>query len=241
MVKGTPDYMIVTGGRTPERFITYSQVQVPTLCFEDFEGSVIKWRTTDIATLSFDSTDAAGEQASGVYNGSKCLKILPDAGREASIYRIFPLLELVENVGVSFYFMYEDQEAVINASDGFILIDLEIWTGSKYLRFIVSYNTTAGKWYYSDDNTSTYTEFLKRTAVSKENHYIKLFIDLTNSKAKFCIVDGDRKVFDDISLYSEDDLSTAPGIKITSNARSKADYQATWYMDDFKITYNEPA
>ena len=233
--------MIVTGGRTPERGTTYSQVQLPTLCFDDFEGSVIKWRQPGGVTLSLDSTGATADQASGVYNGSKCLKILPGVGDEANIYRIFPLLELVENVGVSFYFMYEDLEAIIDASDGFILINLEMWTGSKYLRFIVSYNPSAGKWYYSDDNASTYTEFLERTAAPKENHYIKLFVDLANLKAKFCIIDGDREVFDDISLYSEDDTLTAPKIKITSNARSKAGYQATWYMDDFKITYNEPS
>jgi len=238
MARGRPDYMIPVGGITPESFITYSQVSPPILMFDDFESTTFKWISAN-GTISRDTTSATGGTPSTVFEGDACMKLVTDVESYNEARRYIPFREALYNIGISFVFYAITQLNYLNSNIDQRLIAFKIYDGTNYKHIIITYNFQSGNWYYMKDEAETSTLIGKAHVDPSYYNYVKLVVDLNTNYCKYLIVNATRLDMSDVPLFVEADTSTQTfylWIKITA-AASKT---ATIYIDNYKVTYNEP-
>jgi len=240
MARGAPDYMVVTGGRTPELYTTYSQIQIPIMLLDDFETTVIKWTPSSLTTLSLDSTPASYPNPSPVISGDKCLKITGTADLEATVFRFVAPTEVLTNIGVSFYFYCNDWKNMFKTFETAVtLISVAVMSSSLNKDFRIYYQPSTHKWYYSNDIGDTTVEFATIVLDDTRTNYIKLLLDLVNNKALWIIINGIKFNFTDVSLYVTSGTYT-PVVQLVIAFTSSTSKAGVIYIDDYKVTYNEP-
>jgi len=240
MARGAPDYLVSVGGKTPELYVTYSQIQVPVLMFDDFESTTIKWYFP-FGTITRDTTSGNSSGQSPVMNGDACLKCVTGAGAFFncfSINREISITEPATTLGIS-YWCYSPKFENFYASDGdskFIRFDY--YDGTNLTSLWITYNPSTGNWYYSNDYGSTFVLIGNHYLRNIVLHYLKLVVDLANVKAAYLSVDAVRYDLSDVALYQAADVSTSH-LYVGVSGR-EGDASATMYIDDYKVTYNEP-
>ena len=238
MTSGAPDYLIITGGRTPERGITYSQVEAAIVMFDDFEATTLHWGCP-YGTATLDSSSSAGGRPSVVFNGNCCLKLVTEVSTEGEIFRYLPVPEQVGNIGISFYFRSDSYAQFKDSDESIMLFRFWINTGNKYYSFMITANPANDKLYYSNNNEDSFTEFGSVDLAEYKHHFCKLVVDLTNAKAKYLLLDGARYDLSNINLYFIDG-EEAPYMYVGIKMYDAGITRATLYIDDYKVTYNEP-
>ena len=238
MTSGAPDYLVVTGGRTPEKNITYSQAFIPVAMFDDFETTVLKW-IPSIGSVALDSTAAAGGWGSPVMNGNSCLKITSTSGGSAQASRFGPLPEYLSSVGFSYYFWSKTFDDMKAQDKGISFFDCDLYTGTKHKRFHIWYNPSTFDWFYENAAEDTMILLTNREMNSGSNHYIKLVVDFINDTASYVIIDGAKFDLNKAAIYSESDTQVAY-LECKILFYAAAGQSPILFIDDYKITYNEP-
>jgi len=238
MVRGRPDYLVATGGLTPEKLIAYSQVQVPVAMFDDFESTTLKW-VNSMGSVALDSTAASGGYGSPVVNGNSCLKITSTSGGSAQASRFGALPEYLNSVGFSYYFWSKEFGDMKAQDRGISFFDCDLYTGDKHKNFHIWYNPSTYDWFYDNTSGDTLTLLTNREMNSGSNHYIKLVVDFIEDVALYVIIDGEKFWLSNISLFVEDVVQVAY-LESKILFYAAAAKTPSLYIDDYKVTYNEP-
>lgn len=210
----------------------------PVWFHDDFEAGIFKWGQ-NAGTVTHDSTSASGATESPVYNGAGCMKIVSPTGAAGTAIRSIGVPPVSNNIAMSMIFEIDDKanyDATIG--NGF---EAQIWYyDNTYLSITsLSYTPTTGKWYVYDDATSAWVEVLDHTIIHSVPHYFKLVINLSTFKYAKLYVD---EASADISSYTINKVASAIGsyFAVYIHAFGAAGKSATLYVDDFKVTFNEP-
>ena len=240
MARGAPDYMVVTDGRTPERYFTYSLPELPLMLLDNFETTVIKWIYNDTTTLSLDSTAATTSKSSPVVSGDKCLKITGTANFSSTIQRYVGAKDVLTNIGISTYFYCMDWANMFAAGNTSVeIVGVRVFDSNYFKDFRIFYEPATYKWYYSNDGGDTAIEFATLMMSNTIVNYIKLFLDLENDEAKFVIINGIKYTFTNVSLQVGAS-SAISCIVLAMTFTSAAAKAGIIYLDDYTVTYNEP-
>jgi len=238
MARGFPDYVVAAGGMTPEKYFTYSQVQVPIILFDDFEAATIKWSAMN-STLSLDSTGTGGDEYTTVYNGANALKIVAETQNVTGwAYRIAPISGVVANIGCAYYLRLDHFNLYNSGVAKIIPFKIQIYTGDTFYFIEICFDKATNKWYWSTDDWVTSTEIGELALEAYIYYYVKLVLDLSTKYAVYLMINGTKLDLSSVELGSSAS-ALAPCVVFWAGFNMTSIDSAT-YIDDVKITYNEP-
>lgn len=207
MARGNPDYMVKTAGMT-ERGYPIAPAVIPHIWLhDDFESPALKWMI-NAGTLALTTKRATDGTDPEVISDS-CSLIAETNGAGSSQVRYdFAPPVIQGKVGFAYKFYVFDYDNISNTIGDFRIMQLVIDSYGKAYRFIIAYRPSTYKWYLTEDDGTTWTEFATCRLRSTSYSIVKLIVDFDTNKYDRFFVDG--KEFD-ISSYTLEVTDTASG------------------------------
>ena len=236
MTRGYPDFGSNVG-TTPEGKFLQRLSFPPIWLLDDFESPVLKWEAS-LGGAVLDSTPASGSAPAHMYFGSTGLKVTSISGGVMDILRTIGAIPFNNHVAFSMFYMFTDKTTFKNSKDSFVPIGLVIDDGTNTYDIKVSHNPNNNKWYVFDDVTRSLIEVGEVQTDQKYWHFLKVTIDPI--AGTYLTLQIDSKVFDISTIV----FGTTPStnfvrttlILAAIGATAKV---ATYYLDNYKITYGE--
>jgi len=237
MARGYPDDT-PNVGRNQEGVFLPQRILAPVWLHDDFESPVLKWRFP-AGTAALDSTAATAAAFSQVYTGSSCLKLTSAAGNIGRAQRYISGVRLDARLGFATHWSYGTTADFANTEEAAFLLKLQLTTKAYIYKFGVSYNPRDGKWHYSDDGGSTWTELYTYLMIQPGLHYVKLIVDPTTL---YCVSLQIDDYIHDMSAFA---FGAGANVGATSSSLLTIDNKgdtgdnAILYIDDYIVTYGE--
>jgi len=211
----------------------------PPVWFHDpIDAGILKW-THATGTVTLDSTPATAAGECKIYSGSASMKMLSPVALTVLATRTIAPPPIINRVGFEVTFITDDI-TLFSATPGTTrLFSITFTTTAGRHNAYLAYVPSTGVWYISDDTAATWTAVLTHKITADAWCRVKLVLDFTARKYVTLYVNYDTV---DLSAYDIDFQAAVSTTRMLIGIRATGSLgnQATLWIDEFKVTYNEP-